>query len=779
MAAVPESDLPDSLRGKAVPESDLPAGRPTAETGTGWERFARGVSEFTTRGSIPFAITRGLIEEGRAGGAKAFAREREQVMEPAREIYEGFTYDPSKAKLSEPKEYAKAAGKSALLAEVPAIGLGAVIGGLTGGYPGAARGAVTAGLATPPIAATGGLLGQAARDIGLGPSYQTLAEAMPLPGQKAIVSMAEKAVSPMERVLKHYGERVLARFGATTPSAEKIVEPKPIESILGGRAPSREAEARVGEAMQRGATEAQAAARTRTAAEEQAIQQRAQEQLAAEKERVARLRGRATGAQLMQEQSNAQRAAQASGLSATSPTELGAEIQGRLVGRQAAIDTEMKTAYQGALNDFLEFARGEQRAGRFWQNSEAGQSAISKLEAMLTAPAEMGKVRPVTLEQEAAIKKVLADLRGTREIKVTEPYPETRQVSEPVDVMVVDDVIRKLGEAYKGRPAQGYEAIGEGLAKKMRDVLRTSMEDYASSYGAAKSSYRKGYELLDKFQEGPVAKVTETSAKVRDRLRLDPQGAAEMLFKSPQSVSDFTAALGDKSLVTDLGRQFVNNKLSSLEGSVTKTENWLKNPKTQETLEALGLKGYGDDYLNKLKTFDTEAKRFGGRAEALEKQVTPEGIQAGRKEISTAKERALADVRKQASDYEKRVADAANLGKAPAVRLEQLLNTGDPASIRRVGQMLDSQGRAAMPDAIRQYISRSSPGKLADNWDKTKRLIESGKLMTPAQLKTLDDDIGKALSTMGKTPTPKQVHQIGVLIASRLATFGAATKTSE
>ena len=136
-------------------------------------------------------------------------------------------------------------------------------------------------------------------------------------------------------------------------------------------------------------------------------------------------------------------------------------------------------------------------------------------------------------------------------------------------------------------------------------------------------------------------------------------------------------------------------------------------------------------------------------------------------------------MRKQASDYEKRVADAANLGKAPAVRLEQLLNTGDPASIRRVGQMLDAQGRAAMPDAIRQYISRSSPGKLADNWDKTKRLIESGKLMTPAQLKTLDDDIGKALSTMGKTPTPKQIHQIGVLIASRLATFGAATKTSE
>jgi hypothetical protein len=664
---------------------------------------------------------------------------------------------------------------------VEATAKGAAGGGVVGGPVGLVAG----GLVGQPVAGgaagltTGTLLGGASglaeyglESAGFSPGLAQLAS-MATPTKWAI-TLAEKSAPAVEKLAQNLlnyvpGSKIARGLMQTAAdsSAAKRVREAMIELV--GGAPSLEAEQKVGQSMARGAAQAQAGAR-QVATETQAqIEARTARELEQERERVSRLRGRATGAQLMQEQSNAQKAAQASGLTTVPPSELGGEIQGRLVGRQAAIDTEMKQAYETRLKDFLDFARGEQRAGRFWKDSEAGKKAISDLESLLKPTEEMGPVKRLSSEEEAAVRKVLDEIKGTRKVTVTEPYPETKIVSEPVDVMVVDNVIRKLAEASKGRPAEGYEAIGVNLAKDMRNVLRTAMEDYSAPYGAAKESYREANKLLETYKEGPVAKVTQTSAKVRDRLRTDAQGVAESLFKSPQSVSDLTEALGDKQMVTDLGRQFVNNKLASFEGSVEKTENWLKNAKTQETLDALGLKGYGDKYLNDLKRFDTESGQFGRRAEALGKQVTPEKIISGRKAITTAEQKAIDAVRTKASDVEKRIADAANLGKTDVDRLESLLNRGDPSSIRRVGQMLDTEGKSAMPDAVRQYLSRTPGSKLTTNWDRTKRLLESGKLMSADEIAKLDKDVSRVITQMGQTPTKKQINQLAILISSRMA----------
>lgn len=705
------------------------------------------------------------------------SRERVTPTDPSSrvDIFKRDIYDPSRMRMPTVGGATEAVTKGAGAGSVVGGAVGGVMGGLAGGQIplGTATGAIGGGL----MGGTSALVEYGLESAGFSPQFAALVSlASPTKYAETIAERtAPKVVNAADRLLSNIpGVRGLYEMGKglidvkeQTGAAKRVSDA--LAGLTGGAAPSREAEVTVGQSMGRGAREAQMASQTRVAETQAQIEQRATKEMQQEKERVARLSGRATGAELMQQQSNAQKAAQASNLTVTAPSELGGEIQGRLVGRQGAIDTEMKQAYEAQLTDFLDFARAEQRAGRFWQDSEAGKGAITKLQSLTKPTEEMGPVKRMTSEEESAVNKVLDEIQGTRKVTVSDPYPETKIVKEPVDVMVIDNVIRKLGEAAKGRPAEGYEAIGKNLALEMRGILRNAMGNYSESYGAAKKSYSDALKLLETYQEGPVAKVAETSAKVRDRLTNDPQGVADSLFRSPSAVSDLTEALGDKKTVVDLGRQYINNKLASFEGKVKDTENWLKNSKTQETIDALGLKGYGDDYLNNLKKFDVESRQFGKRAKALEAQVTPEKIKAGRKAVVSEEQAALNKVRTQASDYEKRVADAANLGKFEEARLETLLNSGTPSSVRRVGQMLDDAGRQAMPDAIRQYLSRSQGSKLPDNWNKLKPMLEYGKLMNPSQIAKLDADVSRAISEMGKTPTRKQINQLGILISSRVA----------
>jgi len=90
--------------------------------------------------------------------------------------------------------------------------------------------------------------------------------------------------------------------------------------------------------------------------------------------------------------------------------------------------------------------------------------------------------------------------------------------------------------------------------------------------------------------------------------------------------------------------------------------------------------------------------------------------------------------------------------------------------------MLDDKGRAAMPDAIRQYMSRSSPSKLGDNWEKLKPMLEHGKLLGSGEIGKLDNDVKRALSLLSKNPTKKEVNRIGIMISSKVAA-SVATQT--
>ena len=716
------------------------------------------------------AYTRPKVPTGGAiSGTPLTGQDRVEQKRREEEFAQLFARDPSKAGFSGVPAYLQAGAESAALAAPIGATLGGVVGG---GLPGAVAG----GAAAVPMGFFGGVASQAAKDLGFGPGTQMLAGMAPMPGGQAVTQAVSKAVTPaIERVGAALFSAMPYKFRAgirsLTGDGKDVLTPTARDVLTGGATPSRTAETAVGEAAKRGVGTAVAGARTEAEAQKAAIEAKYQAGLEEQRARVAAMRGELSKAKAAEQQATNKAAAEVSNLNPVNPSELGSEAQNILTKRLETLKTERSNEYETLFKDYIDFARSEQAAGRPWQLSKQGKATIGKLEGLLTPTEEMGKgVRALTADEEKAVRSVLDDLQGVRKVQVTEPYPETQIIKQPLDIKGIDNVVRKLGEAAKGRPAEGYDAIGKQLALDMKQMITEGLYDWAPAGSAAKQSYREGSKKLESFVESQISSITDTSNKIRGKLTTDPQGVGKTLFKSTQSVEDLKNALGgDTATVQRLAQQHVNNELFNLGGNPTKVEQWLNNSKNKEWMKAAGIETHGQEFLKNLKDLTAKAEGAAKGVATGEAKLTSQKLRERDVKLGEVKTKALENVRAEASAYEKRISNVINAGKFEGETLEKVLASGSKKNIQTIGTLMDDAGRKAMPDAIRQYMSRSAPSNLGNNWDKLKPMLEYGKLMDAGQIAKLDADVAKAVQLMGKTPTRKQINQLGVLISGRVA----------
>ena len=195
----------------------------------------------------------------------------------------------------------------------------------------------------------------------------------------------------------------------------------------------------------------------------------------------------------------------------------------------------------------------------------------------------------------------------------------------------------------------------------------------------------------------------------------------------------------------------------------------LNNSKNKEWMKAAGIETHGQEFLKNLKDLTAKAEGAAKGVATGEAKLTPQKLRERDVKLGEVKTKALENVRAEASAYEKRISNVINAGKFEGETLEKVLASGSKKNIQTIGTLMDDAGRKAMPDAIRQYMSRSAPSNLGNNWDKLKPMLEYGKLMDAGQIAKLDADVAKAVQLMGKTPTRKQINQLGVLISGRVA----------
>lgn len=163
--------------------------------------------------------------------------------------------------------------------------------------------------------------------------------------------------------------------------------------------------------------------------------------------------------------------------------EFGQEVLARPLAAKAARKAAADPAYDAAkLSMQDKFA-----AGDLWQENPAGRSFLDELQKRI-ATTESTKE---TAETRAALQRLFDDLNG-------QPKPGGGTAYSEPNVLI--ETVRRLRDAAKGDPKEGYSAIGQQRAGALANDLAQSISNWEPLYGKADAIYRA--KSLDMYPEG-------------------------------------------------------------------------------------------------------------------------------------------------------------------------------------------------------------------------------------------------------------------------------------
>jgi len=701
---------------------------------------------------------------------------------------------------------------------------GAAGGAATGTGLGLVLSPFTSGLSIPGMAAGGAVFGAmggatktALSALGFGPNTQEMGAMLtPGPGAQKVAEGAETLARPLIQKLPHvipYGIRKWMPMG----TAEKV-EQKASQVLGGSDKAATEVGQQIGQSVsqQAGANEASSVveqARIRQAAEQKvaniratrakqeaevAAKQRAEE--AARKAQAERLRGESTKAAKAAEEAAGHQIAVETGNAPVGNDALGQEMAPAV---RAAHESEAAAVAKQAEQDYAAFYEAgakKEAAGQAFSDSPEWAEVKKGLLAR-TQKNSRG-----TFDEPESVRKAITDFVNSVEGRKSGgmvPNPATggmemmrgEDTIDKLSVKAVDEQLR-LFEKQAGKDATGAEAISVRAARDITDQTRQAMYKWVPEGKVARENYAKAKTILSDYEQGALDRVVKDGSVV-GKAALDPKNAPSILFKSETAVNDFKRAVGPEK-VAEFAKKHVDNQLAGK--SPQQVRKWLENPDNQRIMNAAGIPKHGQEYLVRFEAAakaaaEQEARiakatetsqRTAKAAEQLGQKRSQEiGKSAAEKRANIAESaiRAEKNVQQLSETAQKKVVDDvakmnAELekitkgGASSTVRLEKILDeasgTNGVVTFETVGKHLTPEARAAMPDAVRAYMGRSTINNLGDKWRKLRPLLEHGGFMDAQAIAALDKDVQRAMSLSRTAPSKKTVNMIAARVAGAI-----------
>lgn len=437
------------------------------------------------------------------------------------------------------------------------------------------------------------------------------------------------------------------------------------------------------------------------------------------------------GKRLMDEADSRMIVAQAKAAGAKLPP--GAEMADVGGDLQKTINTRFKGALEArsaayTANEKARDAIVSQRetAGSFVNSLPEYQAVVNELRAQL-ANEEVMKRSPSV---QASYQKILNDLTNP---ETTEPTKKMVQsglnldlvevpgANKPISFQALDDVRRKLGDAFRGKPAEGYDAIGEKAAKDLYGKVSNIQEQFAGGKGGPQRKLLDDYaaktEGLEKFSSKYGKKSTALDQYREDTFATDPSTLPGAYFKTRASVQALKELTGNQAQVNHAALEFANKELAGKDAAGVRT--WLS--KNSEWLSETGpTRTLIDRYATKL-----------------------EGV-----------ERSMANV----TDFAKQAAkDSSMLTRQslPAQRAVDLIKSGDTELWSKITPaiMQSPQAKTQMVQAVKQVVADQATGKgTIDLFSRNIRpFIEGSGIGTKAEM----DFIAQKLAAIQEMKVPE------------------------
>ena len=126
-----------------------------------------------------------------------------------------------------------------------------------------------------------------------------------------------------------------------------------------------------------------------------------------------------------------------------------------------------------------------------------------------------------------------------------------------------ETVRRRLGDAAFGVPAEGYEAIGQNLARELYGALSGAMRKYEPQFGAYLDNYRRLSQPLEVAGTRLGRAIMGTERDAPGFFAATSEQIANQAFRSPESVRALVAAFGNnRQLVNAAAERYFANQLT-------------------------------------------------------------------------------------------------------------------------------------------------------------------------------------------------------------------------
>jgi len=389
----------------------------------------------------------------------------------------------------------------------------------------------------------------------------------------------------------------------------------------GGQALVKGAKALTGSPFREAAGGLQTSAKT--LAEQLAAQERVSGRELVSKQRQARLRA---GQEV---QTAEQQAAQAKAQLGRpqDPSTTGSSLVNDIKGVSDVNRQQRVTLADQTYTAAFDSARAKQANGDFWQTSPSGQNFFTTLENKI----KTSDTTNVSSAEESEIKNIIGELRGKVIGRGTKSvYDPAKGIVEvpgdpiyaPADIKVVVEQLRKLREAERGFPPQGFEAITKGRAKAVAKSLEESIANWDDGLRKADQTYKAMSERLYPEESRRAKAVLARQKYDVNQLAADPVNAPKKFFQSKQGIEDLTNLLdGDTNKVAQYANQHVINELSAKK-TAKEAENWVTDKNNKDWMNAVpGLRQRAEDYVKQL----LEAETKGKSAEEMRKRLKTAG----------------------------------------------------------------------------------------------------------------------------------------------------------
>ena len=357
-------------------------------------------------------------------------------------------------------------------------------------------------------------------------------------------------------------------------------------------------------------------------------------------------------------------------------SDIGGDLRSSIVKRNEGLLSARKSEY--AKNEKARDAIVSQRegAGQFVNSLPEYQSVVDSLKEQLKPGARSESVQ-------SGIKRVLADiesfsitptsskLSGEGDFLVSSP-PVRGQMS----FQALDDVRRKLGDAFRGKPAEGYEAIGENMTRELYGKVSEIQKRFAGQPQAALlDDYAARTEGLQQFRSRAGKKATALDLYDESKFTTDAATLPSEYFKTRGSVQALKELTGNEKQVAAAALEYANKELSGKDAAAVRK--WL---------------GNNSDWVTEVPQVRLLVDRYANRLEAAERAV------------------------KNAHDFAAQAAKDSNIlvGKSlPAQRAVDLIKSGDTELWGLVIPAISKspQAKAQMVSAVRQVMADQATSK--------------------------------------------------------------------